>query len=69
MAAKIDIDALGPMVALEQKMLRSRRDKSCADCGDPGTVKQTPSRFLQAVSHYWFCDECHVYWEAKRLDA
>lgn len=63
---KIALDSLGPMVAIEQRMLKSKREKICADCGDPGTVKQEPGRFFAGVGHYWFCDWCHNYWEAQK---
>lgn len=53
---------LDAMVQFEQKALRSRRTKTCADCGDPGTVEQGPTTYCHVV--YFFCDECAAYWKA-----
>ena len=53
------------MPTLEQYTIRSRREKRCIECGEPGTVKEE-SVLIKAVPYYWFCDECAAYWAAKQ---
>lgn len=55
---------LEPMVQFEQKALRSKRTRTCADCGDPGTVTQGPTTYCHVV--YWFCDDCAAYWQGQK---
>jgi hypothetical protein len=50
------------MVELEQRMLRSRKNKACIECDAPGTARQE-SVLIKSVSHYWFCEDCDTYWK------
>jgi hypothetical protein len=52
------------LCAQEQYTRRSQRERRCIECGEPGTVKQE-SVLIKAVSHYYLCDACNAYWEAK----
>jgi len=52
------------LAPLEQHMKRSKAEKRCIECGEPGTVQQ-PSVLIKSVSHYYFCQECADYWEHK----
>lgn len=49
---------------LEQKMLRSKREQRCVECGDAGTEQQE-STLIASVSHYWMCADCDSYWREK----
>ena len=49
---------------MEQVVLRSKKETRCAECGAPGTVRHDSS-LIKSVSHYFVCDECHAYYEAK----
>lgn len=55
-------ERLGALVALEQRILRSHSRQECVDCGGPGAV-QHASVLIKSVPHYWFCQDCHDYWE------
>lgn len=48
----------------EQLVIRSKREKRCASCGEKGTVRQD-SILIKSVDHYWFCDECNHFWTNK----
>jgi hypothetical protein len=50
--------------ALERYMQRSRAERRCVECGDPGVDRQT-SHLINAVDHYWMCAECAEYWQHK----
>lgn len=58
-----ETNSLGPLVAFEQVALRSAKEKCCMECGDPGTMQQSPSTYNHVP--YWFCDDCDAYWKAK----
>ncbi len=55
---------LEPMVQFEQLAWRSKKTKTCASCGDPGTVVQGPTRYCHVP--YFFCDDCADYWASQR---
>lgn len=56
--------ALNAAVQFEQRALRSRATQTCADCGDPGTVVQGPTRYCHVA--YYFCDDCNEYWNKRK---
>jgi hypothetical protein len=62
MEARFGYPGLAP---LEQYMIRSRKEKRCIECGDPGTVEQK-SVLVASVDRYWMCVECDEWWEKKR---
>lgn len=55
------------MMHLEQKMVRSRNERCCVECGEEGTVKHH-SVIMPSVSHYYMCDDCDHYWANKDND-
>ncbi len=55
---------LHPAVQFKQLALRSRKTKTCANCGDRGTVEQGPMSYCHVV--YFMCDECDAYWKSLR---
>ncbi|KKL47774.1 hypothetical protein LCGC14_2332150 [marine sediment metagenome] len=56
-AARVGYPGLAP---LEQWMLRSRKEKRCIQCGNPGTVQQE-SVLIASVDHYFMCGPCDAY--------
>ena len=59
MAATMETGTLRNACLFEQLALRSREEKRCAECGDPGHIVQLPSRFNHV--QYFLCDECDSY--------
>jgi hypothetical protein len=59
--------ALSAAVQFEQTALRSKRDKTCAACGEQGMVTQGPTSYCHVV--YFMCDECDSYWKSQRPSA
>lgn len=55
--------ALSAAVQFEQHALRSRKTKTCASCGEPGTIEQGPTSYCHVV--YFMCEECDTYWRSK----
>jgi len=55
--------ALDLAVQFEQKALRSRKARTCIDCGEPGSVPQGPTAYCHVV--YFMCEECDTYWREK----
>lgn len=49
------------LAPLEQYMHRSKVEKRCVECGEPGVV-ECHSQIVLSVSHYWMCQECSDYW-------
>jgi hypothetical protein len=47
-------------VVFEQMILRSKREKRCAECGGPAEVVQT-SGWIKSVDHYFLCDSCDAH--------
>ena len=52
------------LAPLEQYMHRSKKEKRCVECGEPGTERHT-SHIVASVPFFWMCPECHTYWETK----
>ncbi len=60
-------DAFGTypgLAPLEQWMLRSKRERRCVDCGEPGSVWEQ-SVIVASVRHYWLCAGCDRYYREK----
>ena len=52
------------LAPLEQFMLRSRKEKRCIECGEPGEVSYK-SVIIASVGIYWMCLPCAASWETK----
>ena len=62
MEARFGYPGLAP---LEQYMLRSRKERRCVECGDPGTARQE-SILIKSVSHYFMCADCDQHYNGDQ---
>ena len=46
------------LAPVEQWMLRSRKERRCVQCGEPGAEEQD-SMLIASVRSYWLCAECY----------
>lgn len=56
---------LAQLSVLEQRMLRSKAEQRCIECGLPGVERLEGGGLVQSVDHYWFCAECDKYWRRR----
>lgn len=63
LAGRYGGSSLGGLVYLEQLMMRSRDERRCFECGEPGAV-QAASGMIPHLT-YWLCNACHAYQAAR----